>query len=319
MLADREGNVKGQVIDISNLHSDGLSVECSTTIRPLERVDLLDKVTRLIFTDDELSTIESNMRWEFNPKMGKLGRGKNKKELRAKCNLFSSKGRKSDIKLTPEHMEVHNALITHWLAGNATVTLKMLEYALKGKECRKIRASRRERLREIILDLMSTIVCIDATEEFQARGYGENFKQLNNLIKGSYSIATIKGQEVECVHIEKEPILLLYAEAKKQIARYPITALAMPVPARDSQMMTVLLPYLARRVVSKELSHTILYKTIYDYVAQLKPLGKSIKTEKARIRTTVRAAFEYFKTLKLIQGWEERKARQEIDALIFAL
>lgn len=326
MLAGRREKIKGNIVQIGGLNpAQAQPVVCPLTVRPTERVDLLDKVTRNVFT--LTSEISETMATDGRFKMGHHGRGKKREQIETRCVISAREGK---VQLTAEHMEVYNALITHWAAGNKTVSLVMLEFALKGKEIRRIQADRKEKLKGIILDLMRTLVRIDASSEFKAYGYGEEFTVYESLIAGKYEEATINGKKVECITMHSTPILAQYAEAKNQIARYPLAALAMPVPSRDTQIITIILPYLLRRIQSARpvegkhghsygLSTTILYSTIYEYIERIKPLGKSAKTEKARIRTTVRNAFAHFQSLGLITSWTERKAQRQIDALIFNL
>lgn len=294
--------------------------------RPQSRVDMMDKLTRLTFENALMNN-------DTPIKMEKHG---SKKEINVFANITMDE--KKGIKivtptginnLTSAHQEVYNAVVTQSIAGgNEYMTIPMIEYALTGRYDKKqLREERVNEINDILTLLMTSHIYIDANNEFAAYKYAPGtFRYDGPLLAAERVTRKINGVTTSCIHLLREPVLYTYANAKNQIARYPLKLL--DVPMNNNMENISLKGYVIRRIEAmknkkNKISNVMLYKTIYEKTEQQSgPLGKtpaSIKKKKMKIRDKVKIILGYLKESGDIKGFTENKKGREIVSVSIKL
>ena len=172
--------------------------------------------------------------------------------------------------LTPYDQEVHDAILSLYLAGNEYITNRMIYQTMTGaspNDITKASGISKKSLDEIddaITKLMYSIIVIDASEEASAFGY-EMFKYDSTVLAAERITAKLNGSApVECLHLLRVPVLYSYSDRKGQISRVPIGLLN--TPGRKTRENIELQGYLMRRIEAIKrgaISNSILYDTIF--------------------------------------------------------
>lgn len=233
------------------------------TRRPDEFVIPTDNITRTVFTGIEPKVKTPVPVGEKQKQVVNTYVGINYDKLNG-ITIHSAQA------LTPYDQEVHDAILSLYLAGNEYITNRMIYQTMTGaspNDITKASGISKKSLDEIddaITKLMYSIIVIDASEEASAFGY-EMFKYDSTVLAAERITAKLNGSApVECLHLLRVPVLYSYSDRKGQISRVPIGLLN--TPGRKTRENIELQGYLMRRIEAIKrgaISNSILYDTIF--------------------------------------------------------
>ena len=155
----------------------------------------------------------------------------------------------------------HNALVSHYVAGNRVVSLDMLCRAMNGNKA-IISPEYKQCVKESLLKLMGTVIRIKGTEN------GKEIDYYDNLIHAKMlTSANINGQAInEVIAMLDEPVLYTYSQLRRQIVSYPVALLS--AGGKSSTRSTIIKHFLMRRIEQiknpkSRMSEYITYDSIY--------------------------------------------------------
>jgi len=202
--------------------------------------------------------------------------------------------------------EVHDALVSLHITGNAVFSPQMVYQALTGNREARLEEKQTEAIRQSINKLMNCKITIDASEEAKARGWTKNVYE-GRLIAWEKVTAELNGTTSECYRFLRSPILFEYASKKNQIARADIKLLNSPVNKNEESI--TLQGYLLRRIMAmngkSRLNPSILYQSIYEQLHLEATNPVALSKKKAQIRTKVKAILDYWVDQKFISAYKE--------------
>lgn len=261
---------------------------------PEKAVKTRDKVSNFI-TQNMLDAGEQLLELE---KKGRI-----KRQIRTKVT-FSYEGidilTKKEFSLFDQ--EVHDAVVTLYMANNQFISPAMVYRAMTGKtHSEYINAGKLKEIEESIDKCMWSRLSIDASEEASIYGY-EQAIYSGQLLAAEKVMMKMGGKQVTAYKILTEPLLYRYAKSGKQIAAVDIKLLDTPVVKTSN--IIVLQGYLLRQIESmksdRNCERMIKFEDIY------KAMGVRLdqRTEVKRIREAVREILGYWKEKSYICTFE---------------
>ena len=248
------------------------------TRRPDEFVAPTDNITRTVFTGIEPKVKTPVFVGDKNKQPVNVYVGINYDKLNG-ITIQSAQA------LTPYDQDVHDAILSLYLAGNEYITNRMIYQTMTGaspNDIAKASGISKKSLDEIddaITKLMYSIIVIDASEEASAFGY-EMFKYDSTVLAAERITAKLNGSApVECLHLLRVPILYSYSDRKGQVSRVPISLLNTPGVKKTRENIQ-LQGYLLRRIEGMKnghISNSILYETVFKYLG----IEENVKSESA--------------------------------------
>lgn len=266
-------------------------------------VTTVDKVSRNTFLYNEASNKEMLIAME------KRG---NKKEITTKVvlNINDLEGVTLNKELTPYDREVHDAVISLYVAGNEVMSVDMIYRVMTGKDNAVAEPKAKKEINQALKKMRFTEIRIEAKEEIAY------YKKCKPVYKGYLIPAeevenvSMKGNVTDfAIRVIKKPVLLEYSDAKDQIGRVDIKLLDTPINKNSETI--VLQGYLFREILrmkSPKQSKTILYESVYEYL-KLNYFGSeaALKNKKVKIRNFCKAILDFWKQNGFIKNYAERK------------
>lgn len=227
--------------------------------------------------------------------------------------------------LTPFDREVHDAIITLFVAGNIFITVNMIYQTMNGKTGSHASQNWKDDIWTSIRKLRHIDMYIDASDE------AIKDKRITDPKLGSPDLGwpiidalpsneVINGQKTQGIIIRSVPILLRYSSQKNQIARFDMKLLDTPT-AKKTKDTIVIEGFLRRKInmiISlwksspkdhKESYKIIKYTDIYELIdtSSLKTQA-TINNKKRDIREHAKNTLDFFIKSKVdgfITGYEE--------------
>lgn len=229
--------------------------------------------------------------------------------------------------ITPFDREVHDAIITSFVAGNVFITINMIYQTVTGKKDSHCSPSWNKAIWTSIKKLRHSEMWIDASDEAirdkritSPRIPDSDSRSVGVPIIDAFPTReVVNGQLTLGIALRSTPILFLYSNQKNQIARFEMKLLDTPVKNKTPETI-VIEGYLRRRIKmiisdwERNKNHddskrVIKYETIYslvDFSGCKSPEAKQNK--KKKIRDHVKKTLDFYVEQKVddfISGYEE--------------
>lgn len=262
-------------------------------------------------------------------KLWESGRGKNKKEVVVYTQLFMNEEALKAAGVTiGKHLsncarEVYGAMLSHYLAGNNILTIKMI-----GKIIFNVSDSAMltEKQRKYIIDganeIFSTTLYINTTQKSKIKSQKSLLEECNvtltdtaQIFPGRFCSAYINGAHVDdAIILYDVPGLykLQSALQKGQILRAPVEVLE--IPGRTDEDLLIIRAYLLRRIDamkhSGNLSRMIIYKNILDELG-IDPTDRAQRNKPAQAMKRTERILEHWKATGYINDYEKLNRKGE--------
>lgn len=221
---------------------------------------------------------------------------------------------KGEKKLLPEDREVHDAVLSNYLAENEVMTYGMIFNAMTGKN-KDTADLTEEQFRLIdnsITKLLYTPLKLNNKDQAEKYGYSE-MPYDGPIIQGERVKAKINGHQAEAVlRINRIPVLYQFADnAGGQIVRIPSALLDTPISKNRESI--ILQGYLFRRIsaikagslTNKILYETIYRNTIYRNIKADADTPAALRKKKAKIRGKIKKILDFWTERDFISGYVE--------------
>ena len=280
------------------------------TVRPDKFISPTDPVSRKLFADQ----LEVGLRDFVNV----AKRGTPEINLKVSINIIDSNilinGKPG---LGPYDREVHDAIVTLYLAGNSCFTAQMIYRTMTGNEKTTLGEKQHENIMSSLRKLMSSVIEIDNSEEAKARKNIKPFKLTSNLIQAKFlTDIKHKGNPLDPIQISEVPILYTYANTKNQVSRIDMKLLNSPIDKTEENI--ILQGYLQRRISAKALNNTIDYDTVYSHLGIAAETPGALRKREHDIRKKCSKILDYWIAQDFIRGYEQiHKGRKIHGVKIF--
>lgn len=234
-----------------------------------------------------------------------------KKELTVKVSIDFDQleGVRFSRELEPFDRIVHDAVASLYEAGNEFITPLMIYRAMTGNPRADLTEKRFHEIAQSLNKLSAIRISIDANGEAKAYGMDKvTFK--GNLLYTKSVYVEHNGQVNEWFKVLERPILLEYAEQKRQIDRVDIKMLNTPVNKNEETI--ILQDYLLRRIRAMKksnVSRNILYETVYKQLGADRLEGVEARKKKAKIREATKKILDFWKDNGEIRGYKENTGK----------
>ena len=227
---------------------------------------------------------------------------------------------KCEDRLAPFDKAVHNAIASLWVAGhqdeknlNEYITPRMIFQILAGNinESREIGPEIRKEILRSIDKMRKTEITINNSDEAKKFGYKQFTYQSSLLPSERIEGIKLNGNEViDCIHILKKPPLFEYANIKNQVGSVEVKMLNVPI--KNTLSNIELKEYLLQRILSiknpkSNLSPTIKYSTVYEYLRITAPNSKALAKKKEKVRKNIITLLDAWKGANFIKSYAEEK------------
>ena len=224
-----------------------------------------------------------------------------------------------DGKLNGFDMAVLSAVCSCYDSGNTLITTGVINNALSGKKNATLHDKQKKEIAESMQKLMDQKITMDVTAEAASYGFeGDNYVRNTRMLVGYTDIATNKGKTVEVYVITAQPLLLWYAQHKKQYSTLPIELRAVPLSC--TRETVTLCNYLLNRIQvmkrSAQVSNIIKYDSAIDYVLGGKKDEMNeyaLQKRRVEIIAKIGKILDYWKDKGFILGWKEGKVGKRRD------
>lgn len=221
--------------------------------------------------------------------------------------------------------EVYDAIVSIYInsytsyPGEPIVfTAKNVWTTMTGKDSAstKVTEGQLQMIEESIDKLAYSQLDIDLTEEVENFSYHfdvSDAKLSGNMLNVEKLKFRIGGSTLRGYRLLRKPILLSYAQPKKQIASIPMEVLNTPV--NKGKRILMLQSYLLRRIIamkgSGKLSRTILYDTIYKTLDE----EEEDRRRKGELRKYTEEILQYWSDIHYIEGFKEVRRGRKIHGI----
>lgn len=205
--------------------------------------------------------------------------------------------------LTPYDQRVYNVICSLWKAENHYITIAQI-YRRMERKTGAPNAKQAEKIRESIEKMARIIIEIDNRQEAGAYNY-PHFQSGRTYLLPSESITDrsieMNGKILDyCLFLYREPPLLTYAEAHKQITKFTPEQAALPDGLSTTEDNLQLDDYLKFRISrNKTYGTKILFKTLHENC------GIKTPNQRSRATTKIRKLLTHYKTTNLIKDFKE--------------
>lgn len=213
--------------------------------------------------------------------------------------------------------EVHDAVVTLYLADNQYITLPMVYRAMTGKtEGEYISEKKLKQIEKSVDKCMFSRLSIDASET-SVSSYGYDKAVYSGSLLAAEKLMIISGgHRVIAYKILVEPLLYRYAKSIKQVSVIDIKLLDTPVAKRDDTI--ILQSYLLRQIESMkaDVKHerTILLSDVYNILG----ITKEQRVQVRRIREYINDILVYWVQNEYISSFEfSMKGKSYHSIIIF--
>lgn len=264
-------------------------IPTATAIRAESLEYPLDKVNSQIW-----SLLEKDTGGQIAIKAEKVG---SKKELNIYYAIdFDEIGQEITItrRLTPFDKRVYIAISALFNAGNKTITLTQIYYAM-GYTGRP-GASDLERINAAITKMTSAKVYVNNEQEASAYKY-QQFIYDGPLLPLERGTAIVNGQLAEAaIHIFREPPVITFAKQRKQITTIGVDLLQSPISKTDKNLLIddYLIERISRAKNGKQ-PRRILLKTLYERV------GVTSSKQKQRMPDKIKRYLSHYQKCGMIE------------------
>lgn len=220
-------------------------------------------------------------------------KGKIRSQIRTKVS-FSYEGidilAKKDFGLFDQ--EVHDAVVSLYLASNKFISPAMVYRAMTGKtNSESINADKLKEIEESIDKCMFSRLSIDASEEAAMYGYAEAVYS-GNLLSAEKVSVIMGGHKVVAYKLLIEPLLYRYAKTCKQVTAVDIKLLDTPV--KKTNDIIVLQGYLLRKVESMKSDRNCGRMILFDDIYKVLNVSKEQRVQTKRIRDSLYSILQYW-------------------------
>lgn len=294
--------------------SAALMTELVKTSYPQDYVMPLDKISLRVFEN----AFSPGASFELDMT------GRRKKDVGVIVGInFDSLGENVKIsrELTEYDRNVHNAILSLFLAGNADISTKMVYQAMTGNPNAQTPPNEQSLINDAITRCMYTRVYIDCTQEAERekRNKGQTVYD-SALLPAQRMTKTLNGNQASVIHIDRAPPLYIYANSKNQISRTDIKLLNTPGSNTEDYINTR--GYLLERIAhmkNPNMSKTIVYNSLYERIKLTAENPGSLRNKKAKIRKSVKEMLDYWKSENHIKAYRETKKGKEIYSVEITL
>ena len=215
-----------------------------------------------------------------------------------------------DRPITPYEKLVLLSCMGLWYDGVAEFTLNQL-FARMGGETNP-NAKQRGRLENALDSLLATLITIDNSSERQLYPDRPTAFYRTQLLQGGYAgKVTRRGLEARVFRIDNKPVLLDFAERRKQVCAIPLDIF------RDGESMTdrslATRDYLIRRIAHMKrpgnVSRTILLETVAGAVG----VDYTHREQRRRLKESIRRRLAHFSARGWIRGFTISGGAARID------
>lgn len=272
-------------------------------------ISTIDKVTRSITAGE----IEPNTGKPTGVSMGE----RNKNKYMAGVMLSFDPDEIGELttngKLNPYDMAVFRAVCSAVSVGNNVVTISQINQLLSGKDNPRLQ-QQGPQIKEAMKKLTGTRIRLDVSKEAKEYDFSADELILEDAMisamgyKGEYNKKKIDGYI-----IKDPPLLLKYAQQKKQLYSVPVEMLDTPVSKNSDAI--VLQNYLLDRIQGmknqknrKSLGNCINYDSATNHVYGYKCDSVTPKQRTRVVKSTI-AMLEYWVEKGLISGFQEYKGK----------
>lgn len=219
--------------------------------------------------------------------------GRLKRQIRTRVS-FSYEG--IDILARKEFnlfdQEVHDAVVSLWLAENQFISPAMVYRAMTGKTNSEfIHTKKLKEIEDSIDKCMFSKLSIDASEEAAAYGY-EQAIYSGALLSAEKVSVKMGGKKVTAYRLLTEPLLYRYAKSCKQISAVDIKLLDTPVAKTNDTI--VLQGYLLRKIESMKSDRYCERSIKYEDIYKALNITKEQRVQVGRIREYVKDILNFW-------------------------
>lgn len=198
--------------------------------------------------------------------------------------------------------EVHDAVVSLYLAENQFITPAMVYRAMTGKtNSEYIQDSKLKEIEESIDKCMYSKLNIDASEEAVAYGY-EQAVYSGSLLAAEKVYIRLGGHRVVAYKLLTEPLLYRYAKTCKQVTTLDIKLLDTPVVKTNDTI--ILQGFLLRKIEAMK-SDRYCQRTIqYDDIYKTLNLSIENRVRLVRVRDYVKQILDFWVEKEYISHYE---------------
>lgn len=211
--------------------------------------------------------------------------------------------------------DVFRAINTLWFDSTPTFTADMIYRAMTGNPKAKATNDVRQRIHESWIRFTSTWMELNTAGVGKSYGFEER-RRVGHIIEGSWediSITTPHGTtSVRYYTISKEPDLIWYANQLKQVARFPIQYLNIPIN-KNEDVVHIRNLLLDRIYAIPNLSNTILYEYLFQYLDKQGLSATQRAKKEKKLRLHVKTMLDFWQqTGGPLSSWEEVKKGRSV-------
>ena len=284
-----------------------------------ERIELNDATTKQLFT------FSDNFYKEMLAGTGVLtnerAETKKREEIESAFYISNKEGYTNDTPFGEYERAILNYLCTEFLKGNRYVTFRMIQRGISGKVGKRnlrnnLSETQAAELQKALEKLMFTNYrphkkTNDALKELK---YGEVKIETSAILPACIVKATINGEEVKAVYMDRVSPFYHLANMKNQILRYPADLL--DVPNQNNTPLTIAIKnYCVRRVVECKQHKMTPTLTLEDIFKKCRISDD--RKAKERAREVINKLFAHLQAKKFIKSYEWRKKDNKFDAVTF--
>lgn len=285
-----------------------------------ERIELNDAATKQLFSLSD--GFYRKMLAGNGVLLTERSKSKKKEKIDSAFNLFNQKGYNDQVPPGEYDRAVLNYLCTEFLNGNRYVTFQMIQRGISGKVGKanvehKLNKNQVAAIEKSLAKLMFTDYkpqnCTN--DAYKKLNYGEIQITKSAILPACIVRATINGQQIDAVYLDRISPLYHSANMKNQILRYPADLLDVP-NQNNTPLVIAIKNYCVRRVVEckqHKLTPTLTLNDIFDK-CRIKNAAKLVKQ---RARDTIDKLFAHLKSQGFIKSYEWRKNGGKFDAITF--
>ncbi|MEK5187101.1 hypothetical protein [Solibacillus sp. FSL W7-1324] len=289
----------------------------------------IDPVSRKIFGNENLnnSIIENSTTYE---EMVATGYNKDEQPMHVLLTLnFDEEGIKIMKPLSIYERRVHDVIVSLYAIGNTCITIPMIYRALTQSKSRTKQPTEvaRKKIEDAVDMLSRTRVKINVSEEMAQYKDIDRAEYEGTIIAIESLTIQEKGHEVRYLRFFREPILLTYSRAKKQVVQ--VDQKYFQFEGNKGEMVHVLAGYLMYRIQYMQRVHkskrtrthrTILFSTIYKQIKYTQDKD-SVLTKRKMLyyRTLCNDILKTWQNLGLIREFTFHKEKNEVRSIIIEL
>lgn len=244
-------------------------------------------------------------------------KGRIKQQLRTKVS-FSYEGVNilTRMEFNLFDQEVHDAVVSLYLANNKVITPSMVYRAMTGKtHSEYIHNDRLKEIEDSIDKCLFSKLSIDASEEAAVYGYDQAIYS-GALLAAEKVLVKLGGNRVVAYNMLSEPLLYKYAKACDQVTAVDLKLLDTPISKTVEIIMVQ--GYLLRKIEQMKHDRTCERLIYMQDIYELLGVAKDKRVKQQRLRGYINEMLDYWVENQYIGTYEiNRKARVVESITIF--